>query len=241
MSKLTEKVFISGKIIIVTGLHIGGSKTVLDIGGIDLNVIKTAQGTPFIPGSSIKGKLRTILAREAGSVAIHPEKKLPINSITDRDVSNIVEIFGDANDKNAQGTPARLIVRDAFLVIDHFNTEKKEKGLFSELELDYTETKWENTINRITGTAEHPRQLERVPAGAQFSFSFIYNVFDDGKKDEHLKEIIKAMKILEDDYLGGQGSRGYGQIKFSDVTIEMKDIADYKNDTPKKKENSVTF
>ena len=233
MEKLIEKVFISGKIIALTGLHIGGSKTALDIGGIDLNVIKTAKGVPFIPGSSLKGKLRTILAREAGSVAIHPEKNLPEAAKTDRNFPTIIEIFGDANDKNEKGTSARLIVRDAFLDDDF-------KNKFSELDLEYTEIKWENTINRMTGMA-NPRQLERVPAGAEFSFSFIYNVFDDGKKEEHLKELIKAMKILEDDYLGGQGSRGYGQIKFSNVAIEVKTIADYKGDNQRNPETSVTF
>lgn len=222
MEKLIEKVFISGKIIAVTGLHIGGSKTALDIGGIDLNVIKTAKGVPFIPGSSLKGKLRTILAREAGSATV------------DEDSVLIKEIFGDANDKNEKGRSARLIVRDAFLDNDF-------KKKFHELDLEYTEIKWENTINRKTGTAEHPRQLERVPAGAEFSYSFIYNVFDDKKKVEHLKEIIKAMKILEDDYLGGQGSRGYGQVKFSNVTIEFKTIDDYRDDNPRKPDTSVTF
>ena len=231
MPNLIEKVFISGKIVAKTGLHIGGSKTALDIGGVDLNVIKTAKGVPFIPGSSIKGKLRTILAREYGSIDVKEDSEI------------IKEIFGAANDKNEQennakkenGIPARLIVRDAFLLESHFN------NTFNDLELEYTEIKWENSINRKTGTAEHPRQLERVPAGAEFSFSFIYNVFDDGKKEEHLKELIKAMKILEDDYLGGQGSRGYGQIKFSNVAIEVKTIADYKGDNQRNPETSVTF
>lgn len=223
MEKLIEKVFISGKIIAVTGLHIGGSKTALDIGGIDLNVIKTAKGVPFIPGSSLKGKLRTILAREAGSADVREDSVL------------VKEIFGDANDKNEKGTTARLIVRDAFLDDDF-------KKKFHELDLEYTEIKWENTINRMTGMA-NPRQLERVPAGAEFSFSLIYNVFDDEMKEVHLKEIIKAMKILEDDYLGGQGSRGYGQISFprEHITIMKKTIDDYKNDKQRQPETSVTF
>jgi CRISPR-associated protein Csm3 len=221
MPNLIEKVFISGNIVAVTGLHIGGSKTALDIGGVDLNVIKTAKGVPYIPGSSIKGKLRTILAREAGSA----------NEQGDPDI--VKEIFGLPSD-GPDGFPARLIVRDAFLVEDHFN------NTFSELDFDYSEVKWENTIDRVTGTA-NPRQIERVPAGAVFSFTFIYNVFDDKKKKVHLDEIIKAMKILEDDYLGGQGSRGYGQIKFSKVVIEVKTIAEYKNDTQRQPETSVTF
>ncbi|MDW8466916.1 MAG: type III-A CRISPR-associated RAMP protein Csm3 [Chloroherpetonaceae bacterium] len=107
--KLIKKIFITGIIETVTGLHIGGSKTALDIGGIDLNVIKTARGVPFIPGSSIKGKLRAILAREEGSLDIK------------QDSAVLQEIFGSANDKTQEGKPARLIVRDAFLDEEHFS------------------------------------------------------------------------------------------------------------------------
>ena len=109
-------------------------------------------------------------------------------------------------------TVTRLLVRDAFLDVDLFNNTFKK----DELDYEYTEEKWENSIDRRTGKAEHPRQLERVPERAQFKFQLIYNVFDDKtkqgeKKSElHLKNLWKAMKILEDDYLGGHGSRGYG-------------------------------
>ena len=177
MNKFTGKVFITGKIIAKTGLHVGGSKTSLDIGGIPLNVIKTARGIPFIPGSSLKGKLRSILAREVGSIGIGSEKYLPPNSIIDRQFPYIIELFGDANDKIADGTspavtPARLIVRDAMLDEEHFRENRDV--FFSELDDDfYTENKSENTIKRMTGTAINPRQLERVPAGTQFDFEIM--------------------------------------------------------------------
>jgi len=229
--KLIGKFFIKGEIKALTGLHIGGSKTALDIGGIDLNVIKTAAGVPYIPGSSLKGKLRAMLAREEGS------KELQTDSDT------IKEIFGESPTKeNPEGRITRLIVRDAFLYIDHFEKEK-ENGEFTELELDYTEGKWENTINRKTGTAGNPRQIERVPAGAIFKFELIYDIYDDVLKDhsdelnlstienlKHIKEIKKAMRLLEDDYLGGSGSRGYGKIEFLNVKKGIKTIKDYEND-----------
>jgi CRISPR-associated protein Csm3 len=226
MNKFIEKVFITGNIVAKTGLHVGGSKTSLDIGGIDLNVIKSASGIPIIPGSSLKGKLRSILAREEGSASVRPEKGLPPGARTDRDFPYIVELFGDANDRTAEGKPARIIVRDALLDEVYFNANRNK--LFLDLEDKFfTESKWENTINRMTGTAQHPRQLERVPAGAVFNFEIVYNVFDDNLKDAHLRQIIKAMRILEDDYLGGQGSRGYGKIKFEEVVVSVKTIADY--------------
>ena len=213
--KLTGKIFISGQIKLETGLHIGGSKTALDIGGIDLNVIKTPEGVPFIPGSSLKGKLRSLLAIESNSFDVKNDPPI------------IKEIFGEAPSKESNGQITRLLVRDAFIDSVIKSKLENKEGEFSELELDYTETKWENTIDRKSGTAQHPRQLERVPAGTIFNFEFVYNEFDDGKTNNHINEIKKAMRLLEDDYLGGSGSRGYGKIKFINVKIEKKDISDY--------------
>jgi len=106
-----------------------------------------------------------------------------------------------------------------------------KKGEFKDLELDYTEGKWENSINRTTGTAGSPRQIERVPPGAIFKFELIYDVYDDDKKDDHLEEIKKAMRLLQDDYLGGSGSRGYGQIEFQNIQTGEKTIENYKENS----------
>ena len=222
MPKLIAKYFISGYIVAETGLHIGGSKTALDIGGIDLNVIKDAAGRPFIPGSSLKGKLRSLLAREEGSDDVKNDSDL------------IQTLFGSANDKandkTKDGMPARLIFRDAHLDEEHFRAQ----DAFRDLELGFTEGKTENTINRKTGTAEHPRQLERVPSGVRFRFEIVYNTFDDGKKEEHLTAVRKAMRLLEDDYLGGQGSRGYGKITFHEARLTRKTIADYEGNNERR-------
>lgn len=217
--KLIGKIFITGQIELKTGLHIGGSKTALDIGGIDLNVIRTAEGVPFIPGSSLKGKLRSQLAKESGSYSV------------DDDSETIKELFGDPpTAKNGQkGKITRLLVRDVFINPDSKSKLENKKDEFSGLELDYTETKWENTIDRKSGTAQHPRQLERVPAGTVFDFELVYNEFDDKKTEIHITEIKKAMRLLEDDYIGGSGSRGYGKIEFIKVTFKTKDIPNYSN------------
>jgi len=235
MGKLIGKYFIKGQIKAVTGLHIGGSKTALDIGGIDLNVIKTAQGVPYIPGSSLKGKLRSMLAKEEGS-----EKPS-----TDSD--KVKEIFGESpSGDNKVGKITRLIVRDSFL--GNSKEMENKEGEFTDLELDYTEGKWENTIDRKSGTAGNPRQIERVPAGAIFDFEMVYDIYDDEdengklKKESHLKEIKKAMRLLQDDYLGGSGSRGYGKIEFGlldkennewkpgEIEETFKSIENYVND-----------
>ncbi|MBS3945864.1 MAG: type III-A CRISPR-associated RAMP protein Csm3 [Melioribacter sp.] len=214
--KLVGKIFINGKIKLETGLHIGGSKTALDIGGIDLNIIKTSESVPFIPGSSLKGKLRSLLAREYGSFDVKD------------DIPKVKELFGEEAPSNTPtGQITRLLVRDSFMNPESKSKLDNREEEFKDLELKYTETKWENTIDRKSGTAQHPRQLERVPAGAVFNFELVYNEFDDLKTNEHISEIKKAMRLLEDDYIGGSGSRGYGKIKFIDVIFEKKDIPNY--------------
>jgi CRISPR-associated protein Csm3 len=218
--KLIGKIFITGTLVAETGLHIGGSKSSLDIGGVDLNVIKTADKVPFIPGSSLKGKFRTLLARLDGSLSVNADSDL------------IKSLFGDSGEKTNKGEVTRLLVRDANL-----KDKEKFKKRFKDLELDYTEVKWENTIDRKTGTAQHPRQLERVPAGAEFSFELVYDQYDDKQTDNHLTLIRTAMRLLENDYLGGSGSRGYGKIRFDGVEFKIKKVEDFKTSNQPEKFN----
>lgn len=208
--ELIGKVIFSGKITLLTGLHIGGSKSSLDIGGIDLNVIKTPKGLPFIPGSSLKGKLRSLLARLDGSKSV------------EEDEPHITRIFGAPGDDKVRSFEhlTRLYVRDAELDEQHFDLVfgKKDERRDS-METDFTVAKYENTIDRLTGTAKNPRQIERVPAGARFNFEMVYDIYNDDHKDDDLKRLRLAMQLLELDYLGGQGSRGYGKIKFQKVKM----------------------
>ena len=236
--QLTGKIFITGHIVAETGLHIGGSKASLDIGGVDLNVVKTPRGVPFIPGSSLKGKLRTLLARLEGSMGV-TQKDVEKGELSDEKIKNahIREIFGMPGDEGADKKKekdddqksqqiTRLIVRDAELDDVHFKTTFED----TEMDFEYSDIKWENRIDRKTGTAKDPRQLERVPAGARFKFELVYDMYDDNKTTAHLTHLRTAMRLLEGDYLGGQGSRGYGKIYFDRETIkiEQKTIADYR-------------
>lgn len=223
--KLLGKIIIKGEIKVVTGLHIGGSKTSLDIGGVDNNVIKTINNIPYIPGSSLKGKLRSMLAKESGSKAVS-RKDLPANIKndqrvqTDENFNHICEIFGYSGDKDEECTPTRLIVRDSFLNTDGFKS-KFEKEFD---ESGYTEEKTENVIDRLTGKAKHPRNIERVYPEAEFGFNLIFDVYDDGKNIEYLEYLKKAMQLLEDDYIGGSGTRGYGQIEFLNTKYVYKKL-----------------
>lgn len=236
MENLKAKIFITGKIVLKTGLHIGGSSTALDIGGIDNSVIKTAKGIPYIPGSSLKGKLRTLYSRINGYEGIRRPKGLEENSKAefDEDDEILIKVFGIGAKENKgkgkkdytyqDGVVSRLIVRDAFLDEEHFDNNKEE--LFPELELLYTEGKWENTIDRIKSSAT-PRQIERIPAGMQFKLKLVYDIYDN-KDLIGLKLLFGSFRLLEDDYLGGSGTRGYGKIKFDKLEYIIKDIGYYK-------------
>ena len=196
---LIGKIFIQGKIEVLTGLHIGGPKTSLNIGGVDLQVIKTAKDDmPMIPGSSLKGKLRSLLARSVGSMGVSPKDvskgQLCDLGYTHAEQANklaevrfddnyprpfIAEIFGfPADSQKGANTPTRLVVRDAFLNKSDFEQAFEYSTLDEEI---YTEEKVENTIDRKTGKADNIRQLERVPAGASFDFCMIYNEYRDRK------------------------------------------------------------
>jgi len=220
--RLLGKLILSGHIEALTGLAIGGSKTDITIGGIDNNVIKNAEGVPYIPGSSLKGKLRSLLEKREGLKEV---------CRCGMDTCFICTIFGTglpSQNKEIKAGPTRLYVRDSLLNEKTKEQMEKKEGIFSELELSYTEGKWENSINRLTSKASHPRQQERVPAGSIFDFNIIYNILTETDID-NFKYVIATMRLLEDDYLGGNGSRGYGRVKFTDLTITLKTVRDYEN------------
>lgn len=236
---LLGKVILSGKIKAKTGLHIGGATTGIDIGGVGNSVIKDPDGKPYIPGSSLKGKMRSLLEKDLGLAAddLRVWVKKPEVSIHMCNVPECVlcNIFGRNNGEHKKfineikfnidcTTPTRIIVRDALLIEDSIPDEVRKN-----LDLEWTEVKWENVLDRITSAAT-PRQTERVPAGAEFRFEIIYNVLEDGDKG-NLRQVFKAMKLLEDDYLGGQGSRGYGEIKFNDIKVYWNSRNDYEQGT----------
>ena len=202
MSQLVKKIKITTTIELLTGLHIGGSKENVEIGGIDLPVIKlaTKENQPYIPGSSLKGKMRCLLEQAKGIVK---------HGDVGDDDGAIRKLFGfTEGNKNAQ--PSRLIVRDAMLT-----AESKAKLEDSDnLDMPFTENKFENTIDRVKGTAGSPRQIERVPAGAEFNAEFVINVWDDSKEEAMLKTFKDGIAMITNDYIGGSGSRGYGQIIF---------------------------
>lgn len=218
------RIKISGEIEALTGIHIGGTDAGLAIGGADPTVVRNGlDGRPYIPGSSLKGKMRCLLERiykprepkSDGNSKIHVCQSLPAY-----EQCFVCHVFGitpeDVRKVKGEAMPTRLLVRDAMMTDE--TAEALERSLYTDMPL--TQVKTEVVIDRITSAAT-PRQIERVPAGARFAYELVYNVFrlEDLQWLAYIKE---AMDLVEEDYLGGQGSRGYGKVRFASRLIEAK-------------------
>lgn len=296
---LLGKLYITGLIDVETGLHIGGGGETLEIGGLDKGVVRDPiTNQPYIPGSSLKGKLRSILERLEGKSVNRPggsdtyryesddlesgfsevqgskipfqgAKSCPVSRIfgsTGRDcwiphstaTSQGLSVMADDTFESqkyakikGRNSPAKLIVRDCHLSeVSVEELQEIDTGLYM------TEWKFENGLDRITAAA-NPRQVERVPRGSVFGFEMIYTVEYEGEKDnsdqqeqaikeaqDDLTNILKALWILEDDALGGHGSRGYGKVKFSKLDFLYKDYQNLGNSSvlqsPVTRQKSVT-
>ena len=231
--KLHGKIILIGTIEAKTGLHIGGNTGELDIGGIDNPVIRNAfNRQPYIPGSSLRGKMRCLLDRHfekdlnkpVGSNVRVNESKTPAEYY----ICPINQVFGVAPTQQLRGEtmPTRLIVRDTFLTDESLAVLDKV-----DTDTDFTEIKTEVAIDRITSAAT-PRQQERVPAGTKFGpFQIVHSLYtqrgtdyDNSIEDEinYFDTVLQGMELIQDDYLGGSGSRGSGQIAFENLTMTLK-------------------
>ena len=226
------KLILEGEIQCKTGLHIGAGKGSLEIGGADNPVVKDAFGIPYIPGSSLRGRLRSLLEQTSGlavpselvylskrkgqEVRIHhsdrPDDEVCI--LFGRNPGRVEKVNGETIE-GAPATPARLTIYDAPLVVESISQQMREN-----LDDELTEVKSENAVDRITSQA-NPRTLERVPAGARFKFRLILDVLCDEDKPL-LARVAEALRLLEDDALGGGGSRGNGRISFSALSLAWR-------------------
>ena len=213
---------ISGKIVVKTGLHIGAGNEKVEIGGMDNPIIRNPlTNEPYIPGSSLKGKMRSLMEWKLDKIdkGNNNLKDLGKPCSCGKSECPICRVFGSANSKSDEAKdrgPTRLIVRDAVLTQEWKKKFNSGKSIVEE--------KNENTLNRITAEAT-PRPIERVVPGVEFDFEISYRIIDtgdDGKTDEtNFEEVVlEALKLLQNDYLGGGGSRGNGQIEFKDLVNE---------------------
>lgn len=227
--QLLGRVFLTFDIEAVTGLHIGGTETNIEIGGVDKTIIRDPlSNRPMIPGSSLKGKMRSLLEKYKGLMQnqrigqgfIHScgaDKNH--NAAAEYKNCDVCQVFGVPGERGFS-TPTRLIVRDMILC-DESASKLTESG---RTDLPYTEVKTEVSIDRVTSAA-NPRQMERVPAGAVFSggemvFSIYRGDDADPKRDiQRLSTVVEGLVLLEDDYLGGLGSRGSGKVIFRNLRV----------------------
>jgi len=223
--QLTNIQKLTGHIELLSGLHIGSGNTEIHIGGTDNPVIKNPiTQQPYIPGSSIKGKMRSMLEWYLGVVATTEGNPLSFKHIgkltrNQEAAKTVLKLFGGAPDGDNQQDlvteigPTRLAFWDCALVKEWVD-EMSNKNLL------LTETKMENSIDRIAGTAKDPRNTERVPATAKFEFNLTIRVHDG---EDLIDMVWQGLKLLEYTGLGGSGSRGYGKIKFNNLSLDGKD------------------
>jgi len=223
------KLILEGEIHCQTGLHIGAGKGSLEIGGADNPVVKDAFGIPYIPGSSLRGRLRALLEQTMGlavpgelvylskrkgqEVRIHQSDRADdeICVLFGRNPGRVDKVTGDPLE-GAAATPARLTVYDAPLVVDSITPQMREN-----LDDELTEVKSENAVDRITSQA-NPRTLERVPAGARFKFRMVLDILCEEDKPL-VARVAEGLRLLEDDALGGGGSRGNGRVAFGGLNL----------------------
>ena len=230
--KLVGKLIFSGDLHCETGLHIGAGKGSLEIGGADNPVVKDAFGLPYIPGSSLRGKIRSLLENAMGLTSpaelVYLSKRrgqeVRIHQ-SDRPDDEICLLFGRSPGRmdrvngepleSSVATPARLTLYDAPLVAESISAQMREN-----MDDELTEVKSENAIDRITSQA-NPRTLERVPAGARFHFRLVMDVLCPEDR-ELLARLVEGLRLLEDDSLGGGGSRGSGRVALSNLKLTWR-------------------
>lgn len=224
--RLLGRLLLNGTLRAMTGMHIGGSPVGLNIGGLDNAVIRDPKTRwPYIPGSSLKGKMRSLSERARG---FDPQDNDQIQRIGQvrihvcKDPNEYVrcpvcQVFGLPGELG-HSTPTRLTVRDTFLDPDSLEG--------AQMDFLFTEVKWEASIDRITSAAL-PRQIERVPARAVFKeVELVLSLYDVGRPAVEefalIKQLFLAMQLLEDDYLGGLGSRGSGKVRFEQLQLALR-------------------
>lgn len=220
--KLSNILDITATLRCESGLHIGGGDTEMHIGGIDNPVVRNPIiNRPYIPGSSIKGKIRSLLEWRTGFVKEGPLSFRDYKETQSADVLSILKLFGCGGGDQLTLDEARIVGPSR---LSFWDCSLKEDWVrkVDEANLLSTEAKSENSINRITGTALNPRFTERVIAGAEFDFRLTMKVLD-GESEKLLKTLLAGLKLLELDSLGGSGSRGYGKVRFEKLRINGED------------------
>jgi len=223
---------ITGKIVLKSGLHIGGNKETMQIGGIDNPVIKNPiTNEPYIPGSSLKGKTRFLLEHYYGLVTSGDIPDVHVSGNKHWNKNKIAIIFGHMKHNEIHTKPTRVIFSDSKLLgvmNDDGTLETNKEKLKQKILSDFVESKTEVAIDRITGTVNKKgglRTIERVPAGVVFDLEVILKSYEPDEEAEFLDILLKGLKLLQNDALGGSGSRGSGRIEIRDLKVDGVDTS----------------
>lgn len=219
---LEKHVAIVADMTLMSGTRVGGSKEELEIGGMDNPVVRNPlTKEPYIPGSSLKGKLRTLIEYKYGKQG--PEGR-PCGCA--QPGCPACTLFGPHFTPNHTLGPSRLIVRDLVLTPESrvALSKLKDEGL------PMVEVKSENIIDRRTGIAAQrggPRTQERVPSGSptsptRFHLNMSLRVFHGDNASQFVEWMKEALSLLQKDTLGGSGTRGYGWVKIENLTVDGK-------------------
>lgn len=248
--KFSGKYIIKADLRCITGLHIGGTDEGFEIGGMDNPVIKDPiTGFPYIPGASLKGKMRSLLEWVVSHKDKEDNEEKEIQRIRVENMlrqkdgmwsasacncgeCDVCIIFGASADTKGQKEPTRLTVRDSFPkgLFDsngkRLDEDKITEGTIADWrrnigEKIYTEAKTENAIDRLTSAA-NPRTMERVPADSVFEIEMVFDIYKDDDVQK-LKKVFEGLMLLEDSSLGGGGSRGSGKVRFENFYIIRRD------------------
>jgi CRISPR-associated protein Csm3 len=228
--QLQGRLFLEFTLKAVTGLHIGGAAGALSIGNVDNPVIRNPlTRQPYVPGSSLRGKMRSQMEKQYGRPQNTRVGQVTIHVCADAGEyagCPVCKTFGIPGEKPFSET-SRLVVRDAML------TEESVKALeAARTDLPFTEVKWEAAIDRVTSAAT-PRQQERVPAGALFGGELTFSLYSFDDRERNLGElklftnVLEALELVQDDYLGGQGARGSGKVRFEKLVLTLKQNSRY--------------
>lgn len=244
--KLIKILEITAELELKTGLRIGGGDADMQIGGVDSPVVKHPITLfPYIPGSSIKGKIRSLLEWRSGAIGKQDidrngnpavdkynkpilltgpitAKSLQLTKENEEYIKHILWLFGvSADNKEPRtGTNYDQSVRLARLSFSDSLMTKEWQNKVEENCWATTEIKSENAINRMTSVANSPRQIERIPADTKFDFKVTMRLFDGDNEQSFIDMLLSGLALLELDSLGGYGSRGYGKVIFNDLKID---------------------
>jgi CRISPR-associated RAMP protein (TIGR02581 family) len=229
--RLDNRYFFRGTLVLLNEMHIGSGR---GDGTTDALVVKDINGIPYIPGSSLRGVIRSEIERIAASLGLNPCMLIKDNNCvtTSRNlqdnfkeilkVKDYSEIDDFLNDSSKVCPVCRLFgstvvaskIKVTDLPMDRLNSN--------------TTVRHGVAINRDTDTAQKKAKFdfETVPLGSKFTFELI----GENLTDDDLALLAVGIQEMVDGnfWIGGNTARGLGKCKLKELKIEyFDDLKEY--------------